>query len=109
MQNVCYERINDIFSYGQYLTFKVVINTKTGYVNATKLCNDHGKHYYHWTSLSTTQQLIKSFNDHPLMQTDGLQTNKSSDLENSKNENQNLTHGIPCIKSDWFKSRKGWK
>ena len=62
MQNVCYERINDTFSYGQYLTFKVVINTNTGYVNATKLCKESGKQFYHWTSLSTTQQLIKSFN-----------------------------------------------
>ena len=98
MQNVCYERINDAFSYGQYLTFKVIINTNTGYVNATKLCNDHGKHYYNWTSLSTTQQLIKSFNEASNQNdADGwLTANKSSDLEKSKNENQNHPHGIPC-------------
>ena len=107
MQNVCYERINETFSYGQYLTFKVVINTKTGYVNATKLCSDHGKHFYHWTPLSTTQQLIKSFNEQPCDEDGWLTANKSSDLENSKNENQNLTHGIQLVKSNWSVLEKG--
>ena len=109
MQNVCYQRINDTFSYGQYLTFKVVINTKTGYVNATKLCKDHGKQLYNWTSNSTTQQLIKSFNINS--DADGWLSKNSNenilDLENSKNENQNLMHGIPCIKFDWSIVEKG--
>ena len=93
--------------------------------------------FSNWTPLSTTQQLIKSFNDHP--DADGwLTANKSSDLEknenqnaapviqgvasddqstsytenisdlkNSKNENQKAMHGIPCIASDWMKVEKG--
>ena len=118
MQNVCYERINDAFSYGQYLTFKVVINTKTGYVNATKLCNDYDKRFSNWTPLSTTQQLIKSFNVHPdadgwLSKSQSISSHgilwdeNSSDLEKSKNENQNATPVIQGTASNWMKVEKG--
>ena len=65
------------------------------------------KDFHNWTPLSTTQQLIKSFNDNP--DADGwLTANKSSDLENSKNENQKSMHwDSSASNSDWMKVEKG--
>jgi len=71
--DVCYQAINDTFSYGSYLGFKVIINTKTGFVNATKLCDTYGKHYYHWTQNKQTKDLITTFNTQQHSDQDGWQ------------------------------------
>lgn len=38
LRDTCYEHIKDNFYYGLFGDFKLVIDTKTGYFNATKLC-----------------------------------------------------------------------
>lgn len=43
--NVCYEVINSRFSYGLFGEFKLIIDTLTGYFNATKLCTSSGKRF----------------------------------------------------------------
>lgn len=43
--NVCYEKINSRFSYGLFGEFKLIIDTRTGYFNATKLCTSSGKRF----------------------------------------------------------------
>lgn len=43
--NVCYEEINSRFSYGLFGEFKLIIDTLTGYFNATKLCTSSGKRF----------------------------------------------------------------
>lgn len=43
--NVCYEEINSRFSYGLFGEFKLIIDTRTGYFNATKMCTFSGKRF----------------------------------------------------------------
>ncbi len=52
---IAFENINDTYSYGLYGEFKVVINTHNGFVNATKLVADGGKHLYHWLANQRTK------------------------------------------------------
>jgi hypothetical protein len=39
MRGICFEDIDDNFSYGHYANFEVIVMKKNGYINATKMCN----------------------------------------------------------------------
>lgn len=56
---LAYESINDTFSKARYGDFEVIINTKTGYINATKLSADGGKRFDHWIENKNSKELIK--------------------------------------------------
>jgi len=58
LSNIIFESINEDFGYGMYGPFKVIIMKKNGYVNATKLCDDGGKHFYHWVANDYSKELI---------------------------------------------------
>ena len=48
LPKITYIPINPEFSYGNYLGTNVIIMTKNGYVNATKLCTSFGKQLKSW-------------------------------------------------------------
>lgn len=58
---LAYESINDTYSHAEYGDFKVIMNIKTGYINATKLCADGGKQMKHWLENSSSKNLIECF------------------------------------------------
>ena len=57
--NICYEQICDQYYYGLFGDFKLIIDTNTGYFNATKLCADGGKYLFHWLRNKESKALIK--------------------------------------------------
>jgi hypothetical protein len=55
---LAYEPIDDTYSHAEYGDFKVIMNIKTGYINATKLCADGGKLLKNWSANKNSQELI---------------------------------------------------
>jgi KilA-N domain len=105
--DVCYQAINDTYIYGSHSGFKVIINSKTGYVNATKLCGDHGKLYKNWTPLATTHQLMAAFNKNQHLTQDGwlTKTNNSENSVKSSSKSSSCDHSqmksnVCCKKTD---------
>jgi hypothetical protein len=62
LMDTIFEKINDNYSYGQYAEFKVIIMTKNGYINATKLCTQHGKLFKNWLRNGGSKELINEVN-----------------------------------------------
>ena len=56
---LAYESIDDTYSHAEYGDFKVIMNIKTGYINATKLCADGGKRFDHWSANKSSQELTE--------------------------------------------------
>lgn len=52
---------NDNFYYGQYYDRQIIIDKRTGYVNATKLCSGENKSYGNWTQTKKIKELLKTF------------------------------------------------
>ena len=63
---LAYENIDDTFSKARYGDFEVIINTKTGYINATKLCADGGKILKNWTRNDFAKELVVCLESHGL-------------------------------------------
>ena len=61
-----YEKINKDYSKAKYGEFDVIMDTNTGYINATKLCADGGRNMYKWLENKGNKELIEYFeNSHP--------------------------------------------
>lgn len=58
LKNVIFESINDEYSYGKLGNITIIINNKTGYFNAAKLCAQAGKKFPHWKSLESANEII---------------------------------------------------
>lgn len=58
IKNICFEAINDEFSWGKYGDFKVIIMNKNGYINVTKLCDEAGKRFENWLANKMATELI---------------------------------------------------
>ena len=58
MNEIIFEHINEEFAYGKYGDFKVIIMKKNRYINATKLCGEHNKQYYHWSESEQNKLLL---------------------------------------------------
>lgn len=58
LSDCIYQHIGETFYYGIFGDFKLIIDKKTGHFNATKLCEQSGKSYFHWSSLETSKKLI---------------------------------------------------
>lgn len=56
---LAYENIDDTFSKARYGDFEVIMNRKTGYINATKLSADGGKRFDNWIRNDVAKELIK--------------------------------------------------
>lgn len=53
--------ITDRFGYGKYLDVEIVIDSDTGYINASKLCKQNGRRLAKWFENTTTEELIKEW------------------------------------------------
>ncbi len=65
LNKVCYEQIKDTFYKGLFGDFPLIVDKKTGYFNATKLCNLGGKKYYHWKQTERSKKLIQYYETRP--------------------------------------------
>ena len=63
LSQIAYELIEGDFWFGKYGPFNVTIHSKTGYINATKLCGDGGKQFRHWKENKSSQELIAALSD----------------------------------------------
>lgn len=61
--NMAYETIDEKYSRAQYGEFNVIMDMTNGYINATKLCADGGKHMKAWLRNDSNKELIKSFEE----------------------------------------------
>ena len=61
LAKVCYKQIDGDYWYGWYIDLQIIINKSNNYVNATKLCRELGKHFYHWTCSNQVQSVITAF------------------------------------------------
>ena len=50
--------ITDRFGYGKYLDLEIVIDSDTGYINASKLCQLGGKKLKNWLRLDSAKELM---------------------------------------------------
>lgn len=51
------------YARGKYSEFKVVLN-KQGYINATKLCKDGNKNFFHWVENKSSKELLEELSSH---------------------------------------------
>ena len=58
IKEIIFEDINDDYGYGKYGEFEVIINKRTGYINATKLCKDGGKELFSWVRTNVSNKLV---------------------------------------------------
>ena len=58
IKEIIFEDINDDYGYGKYGGFEVILNKKTGYINATKLCKDGGKELSEWKRFNHSKKFI---------------------------------------------------
>ena len=59
LSKIIYENITEDIGYGNYLGLKVIIMTKNGYINATKLCKLCNKHLEDWNRLLSTKDYLE--------------------------------------------------
>src|SRR3981189_1875878 len=59
LADIAYEQIVDIFWYGSYGVFRVVIMKDCGFINATRLCADGGKELKLWTRNASSSDLLQ--------------------------------------------------
>ena len=66
LNDICYEKIKDTFYHGVYgdvssveTCFRLVIDKRTGFFNATKMCQAGGKQFKHWFNTKRTKEMIK--------------------------------------------------
>src|SRR3977135_1273144 len=93
--DICYEQIKGDYWYASYLGVKVVMNKSNGYINATKLCADGGKHLFNWLQNKHSKGMLNFYQ---------MKLNQSQSGEVSFPNNLTLeaaTHGIPCDGNDW--------
>jgi len=74
---LAYESINDTFSKARYGEFEVIMDIKTGYINASKLCADGDKRFDNWIRNCFAKELVKEVKKNILKTEDVLITDNS--------------------------------
>lgn len=74
---LAYENIDDTFSKARYGDFEVIMNRKTGYINANKLCADGDKRFDNWIRNCFAKELVKEVKKNILKTEDVLITDNS--------------------------------
>ena len=97
LADVSYQQIDGDYWYGWYMDLRIVINKATGWVNATKFCNDYGKHYYHWTQKKQAKELISAIEQ------------EAADIYGGPTEFRGSTMGSLSTRFNWFVLIKGGK
>lgn len=59
LPSVCYSKITDTFWHASFAGFQLIIDRRTGYFNATKLCEAGGKRYRSWFQNKQSRELIQ--------------------------------------------------
>ena len=60
LSEIGFTQIRDNYYYGYYGQFRVVVDKSDGFINATKLCSDGGKQFYHWNESKMSKDLIST-------------------------------------------------
>lgn len=64
LSDCVYEHIEGTFYHGLFGDFKIVIDSKTGCFNATKMCNAaHNKHFRQWKVLERSKRLFEYYSE----------------------------------------------
>jgi hypothetical protein len=58
MPAITFQSVDNEYEWGTYFDFKVLIMSRNGYVNATKMCNDEGKKFRYWLENQTSKDYI---------------------------------------------------
>ena len=98
MSTHIFTSITDRFGYGKYLDLEIVIDSETGYINASKLCQLGDKKLKNWLRLDSAKTLMDYYNTHlvsgsDLSQTDILYEIKGDDLKGIPRKNQEVIMG----------------
>jgi len=94
--SVVYQEITDEYGYKQYGEFKVIVQKKTGYVNATKLCAMGGKRYVHWNETKGAKELLQVFKKTLILNQLKLYVEDVIILYLEPMSILNLFHTLPC-------------
>jgi hypothetical protein len=62
-QFVIFEDINEDYAWVNYGEFKLLMMKKNGFVNVTKMCENHGKKFYNWKQNMSSKDLIKCLSE----------------------------------------------
>jgi KilA-N domain/Protein of unknown function (DUF3627) len=68
LSEIGFTQIRDSFYYGYYGQFRVVVDKQDGYVNATKLCSDGGKNFFHWKETKVSKELLSTLQQYKFQQ-----------------------------------------
>jgi hypothetical protein len=60
LSQIAFTQIRDNYYYGYYGLFRVVVDKTDGYINASKLCIDGGKQFYHWKESKAAKELLNT-------------------------------------------------
>lgn len=63
MTTYIFESITNRFGYGKYLDIEIIIDSETGYINASKLCQLGDKKLAKWMRLESSKTLLEYFNN----------------------------------------------
>ena len=66
INQIIFENINEDYSYGMYSDFKVIIHTKSSYINITQLCKSADKRFDNWLQNNKSVELINYVNENEL-------------------------------------------
>ncbi|KAG2172413.1 hypothetical protein INT43_004955 [Umbelopsis isabellina] len=65
MPAITFQSVDNEYEWGTYFDLKVLIMSRNGYINATKMCQDHNKRLDHWLHNSWSKDYINSFGGVP--------------------------------------------
>ena len=84
---------SDRFGYGKYLCLEPIIDDRTKYINATKLCKRHDKNLDDWLTDDNTKELIEHWSNLNKHQTPYYEID-TSDLKGLSKIKQYKVRGI---------------
>jgi hypothetical protein len=104
MSTHIFEYIGDSkrFGYGMYLDLRIIIDSKTNYINATKLCALGNKKLFNWHKTDSSKELIACYNESIVSPSDqkGIQYEISGgDLKGLTRKEQEIIMGTYYHKS----------
>ena len=60
MPSVIFESVDNQYEWGTYFDLKVLIMTRNGYINATRMCKDGNKQFKYWLQNDSSRNLLKN-------------------------------------------------
>lgn len=58
MPGITFESVDNQYEWGYYFDFKVLIMSKNGYINVTKMCQDGNKQFRFWLQNDSSKELL---------------------------------------------------